>query len=69
MTASKKLFSSIRCPVLIMSGERDQNAPLATVIAAHQMIPNSQLSVIPNAGHVVFFQNFPAVWASIKPFL
>ena len=69
MTASKALFASIHCPVLVMSGELDQNAPLATVIAAYQMIPNCQLSIIPNAGHVVFFQNFPAVWASIQPFV
>lgn len=69
MTVSKSLFASIRCPVLVMSGELDQNAPLATVIAAYQMIPNSRLSIIPSAGHVVFFQNFPAVWASIIPFI
>ena len=69
MTASKALFASIHCPVLVLSGERDQNAPLATVIAAYQMIPNSQLSIIPNAPHPVFMTNFPAVWASIVPFL
>jgi len=69
MTASKALFASIKCPVLVLSGERDQNAPLATVIAAYQMIPNSQLSIIPNAPHPVFLVNFPAVWASVLPFL
>ncbi len=69
MTASKKLFASIQCPVLVMSGERDMNAPLATVIAAYQMIPNSQLSIIPNAPHPVFLVNFAAVWASMIPFL
>lgn len=69
MTASKELFGSIRCPVLVMAGERDTNAPLATVIAAYQMIPNSQLSIIPAAPHPVFLVNFPAVWASLFPFL
>ena len=69
MVASKELFAKITCPVLVMSGERDMNAPLATVIAAYQMIPNSQLSIIPNAPHPVFLVNFPAVWASIVPFL
>lgn len=69
MTASKELFASIHCPVLVMAGERDQNAPLATVIAAYQMIPNSQLSIVPKAGHTVFLENFPAVWDSITPFL
>jgi pimeloyl-ACP methyl ester carboxylesterase len=69
MTASKELFASIKCPVLVMAGERDLNAPLPTVINAYNMIPKSQLSIIPNAGHVVFMENFAAVWASMVPFL
>ncbi len=69
MTASKELFASIRCPVLVVSGDRDQNAPLATIMAACQMIRASQLCIVPNAGHTVFLENFPAVWASITPFL
>jgi pimeloyl-ACP methyl ester carboxylesterase len=69
MTASKELFASIRCPVLVMAGELDRNAPLATILAAYQMIPHSQLSIIPNAAHPVFLENFPAVWASMTPFL
>jgi len=69
MTASKELFSTIKCPVLVMAGELDRNAPLPTVINAYNMIPKSQLCIIPNTGHVVFFENFPAVWASMVPFL
>jgi pimeloyl-ACP methyl ester carboxylesterase len=69
MKASKELFQSIHCPVLVMAGERDMNAPLATIIAAYQMIPNSQLSIIPDAPHPVFLVNFPAVWACVVPFL
>lgn len=69
MTASKELFGSIQCPVLVVAGERDMNAPLATIIAAYQMIRNSQLSIIPNAPHPVFLVNFPAVWSSIVPFM
>ncbi|WP_212593021.1 hypothetical protein [Spirosoma agri] len=40
-----------------------------TIIAAYRMIPNSQLSIIPDAPHPVFLANFPAVWASTMPFL
>ncbi|MCB0044524.1 MAG: alpha/beta hydrolase [Caldilineaceae bacterium] len=69
LTASKELFHSIQCPVLVVVGERDQNAHLSTVIAAYYMIPNSQLAIIPNTTHTVFLENFPAVWASINPFL
>ena len=69
MVASKELFMSIKCPVLVMAGELDLNAPLPTVINAYNMIPKSQLSIIPNTGHVVFMENFAAVWASMLPFL
>lgn len=69
MTASKELFGSISCPVLLLSGELDRNAPLLTVINAYHMIPNCQLSIVPNAGHVVFLENWAAVWASVAPFL
>jgi pimeloyl-ACP methyl ester carboxylesterase len=69
LTASKELFSTIKCPVLVMAGELDRNAPLATVINAYHMIPNSRLSIVPSVGHTVFLENFPAVWTSIVPFL
>lgn len=69
MTASKELFASIKCPVLVMAGELDRNAPLPTIINAYNMIPKSQLCIIPNTGHVVFLENFAAVWACTVPFL
>jgi len=69
MIASKELFATIKCPVLVVAGEGDMNAPLATIFAAYQMMPNSQLSIIPKAPHPVFLVNFAAVWASMGPFL
>lgn len=52
-----------------MAGELDPNAPLPTVIAAYYMLPNSQLAIIPNAGHGAFIDNFQAVWDCVVPFL
>lgn len=69
MIADKKLFNSIKCPVLLISGENDPNAPLDTVIAAYRMIPDSRLAIIADAPHQVFITNFPAVWTNIEPFL
>lgn len=69
LIAGKELFSSIKCPVLVMAGERDQNAHLSSVISAYYMLPNSQLAIIPNTTHTVFLENFPAVWDCIVPFL
>jgi pimeloyl-ACP methyl ester carboxylesterase len=69
VTVSKNIFNNIKCPVLLIVGELDQNAPLATVFAAYQQIPNAQLAVIANAPHQAFIVNFDAVWANVKPFL
>ena len=69
ISISKDLFEKIQCPVLVIAGEKDQNAALATVLNAYQMIPKSQLGIIPNAGHGVFLENFPAVWFAMDPFL
>lgn len=69
VSIGKETLSRIQCPVLVMAGELDQNAPLKTIIAAYEMIPHAQLSIIPNAPHPVFLVNFPAVWTSMLPFL
>lgn len=69
VSIGKETLSAIKCPVLVMAGELDQNAPLKTVIAAYEMIPHAQLSIIPAAPHPVFLINFPAVWTSMLPFL
>jgi pimeloyl-ACP methyl ester carboxylesterase len=69
VSIGKETLSAIQCPVLVMAGELDQNAPLKTVIAAYEMIPHAQLSIIPNTPHPVFLVNFSGVWANIRPFL
>lgn len=65
----KEILRTINCPVLLLAGELDQNAPLQTVIDAYQMIPKAQLGIIPNAPHPAFLVNFDAVWADLVPFI
>lgn len=66
---SRETFEKIRCPVLVMSGDRDDYHSAEGVVAAARAIKNAQLSIIPGCGHVVFYCNFPAVWEAIQPFL
>lgn len=63
------VFEQIKCPVLVLAGEKDQNAPLNTVIDAYRILPNAQLGIIPGAPHPAFLVNFPAVWSCMLPFL
>ncbi|MEJ7646104.1 MAG: alpha/beta hydrolase [Chryseolinea sp.] len=66
---SKETFEKIKCPVLVMSGDRDDYHSVEAVTAAARMLPKSQLSIIPGCDHVVFYCNFPATWEAINPFL
>lgn len=63
------IFSKIKCPTLIMSGDRDEYLPVENIVKAHRYIQKSELSIIAGCGHVVFLCNFPSVWATIQPFL
>jgi pimeloyl-ACP methyl ester carboxylesterase len=66
---SKETFEKIKCPVLLMNGEKDDYFTVESVKKCAGMIRNARLSIIPDCTHVVFFCNFEAVWASVKPFL
>ncbi len=69
LTLDKDFFQTIQCPVLVMAGDKDQSNPPQRVVSTAQMIPHSQVGIIPNTTHTVFLENFSAVWACIVPFL
>lgn len=69
LTVGKELLGSIRCPVLVMAGDRDEGNSVQNVLNAALLISNHQLSIIPNAGHTALNENFDAAWAGISPFL
>ena len=66
---STETFSAIKCPTLIMNGDRDGDNSIDAVVKCAKAIKGSQLAIIAGCWHVVFFCNFPAVWAAIDPFL
>lgn len=69
MEISKDFFSSIKCPVLVMAGNHDQFVSTQRVVNTAKMIPNAELSIIPNATHGAFIENFPTVWEATCHFL
>ena len=69
MRVGEEVFGAIRCPVLLLSGDEDDHAPILNMLAAHQMIPNSRLCIVPKAWHTAFLDNFPVTWAAVEPFL
>ena len=47
-------FSRIKCPVLVMAGEKDSYNHLDNVLICARAIPDHQLSIIPGCDHVAF---------------
>lgn len=68
-TIGKELLGKIKCPVLVVAGDRDDGNSVEHVVNAARMISSHQICIVPNAGHGVFLENFAAVWSSVAPFL
>ena len=66
---SRETFEKIKCPVLVMGGDRDGGHSTEDLTKAARMISNSSLAIIGGCSHVVFFCNFPAVWENVDFFL
>lgn len=62
-------FGKIKCPVLLIVGDEDDHAPVITVLAAHQLIENSRLCVVPKAWHAAFLDNYNVTATAIRQFL
>jgi pimeloyl-ACP methyl ester carboxylesterase len=69
LTLDSSFFQTIQCPTLVMAGDKDGSNPPQRIVNTAQMISHSLVGVIPNCGHGVFLENFPAVWACVVPFL
>ena len=66
---SKETLEKIKCPSLVLGGDRDYGHTVEALNSAHKYIKDSQLSIVPGCNHVVFYCNFPVVWDSIEPFI
>lgn len=63
------LLGQIACPTLVMTGELDGWAPPAQHEQIAAAIPNSQLVIVPGAGHMVQFEAPEAVNEAINRWL
>jgi len=69
MEIGNELFSSIKCPVLLIVGDEDDHASIESVMKAFEMIPNSRVCVIPKAWHPAFLDNPELTWTATYQFL
>ena len=46
-------LGDVRCPTVVVHGDRDERAPRPVADALHRGIPGSRLVVLPGVGHMV----------------
>jgi pimeloyl-ACP methyl ester carboxylesterase len=61
-------LDSIKCPTLVVHGERDP-VPVASSAAIADAIPQGELAVVPGVNHYGFLESPEAVIAVVEPFL
>jgi pimeloyl-ACP methyl ester carboxylesterase len=48
---SRPWLPGLRCPALVVVGDRDQTVPRAAALALHRAIPGAELALIQDSGH------------------
>jgi pimeloyl-ACP methyl ester carboxylesterase len=66
---TESLLPQIACPTLVMTGELDTWAPPAQHEAIAAAIPNSELVIVPGAGHMIQLEAPEAVNSAIAAWL
>jgi pimeloyl-ACP methyl ester carboxylesterase len=66
---SEERAASIKCPVLIVGGDRDDYARTESFVENYKLIPNSRLMILPNSGHVSLILQPAVLNDFIIPFL
>jgi pimeloyl-ACP methyl ester carboxylesterase len=59
----------IKCPVLTIGGDRDDFLTTEQFVQTYKTIPNSQLAIIPNSGHVESIDNPYVFEYIVLPFI
>jgi pimeloyl-ACP methyl ester carboxylesterase len=60
---------TLKQPVLVIWGEKDQQNPLTYAARLHREIGHSRLVIVPNAGHYVLFDAPDAVASALNDFI
>lgn len=61
-------LATIKARTLLVHGDRDAYSPVAIPVEMHRCIPNSYLWILPNRGHVPFFDGSPRLEAEKASF-
>lgn len=59
----------VNYPVLVVGGDRDSYVATETFVQIYKLLPNAQLSIIPDSNHGVFDSKPELMKALIMPFI
>ena len=62
-------LAEIRCPVLVLAGECDRQAPASTLARLAEALPKGRLVVVPGAGHLLHHERPQVVHEQLVRFL
>ncbi len=66
---SSEILKMVRCPTLVLSGEKDKMVPARMAVHLADQIPTAQLEIVPDAGHMVMLERPDEVAAILARFL
>lgn len=66
---SDEQVKAIRCPVLVIGGDRDHYNPSTCFAETHARLSNSRLLILPNCGHVDSLQRPVVLREFVMPFV
>ena len=61
--------AGIRCPALVLAGERDTLVPVAAAAASAALLPQGRMHVVPGGGHAPFLSAPGEVAGAVRDFL
>jgi len=64
----RDVLAGITAPTLVLTGEKDDNAPAAIMERMAEKIPGARFQVIPGAGHLAHFERPAAFRAALDAF-
>ncbi len=62
-------LSGVRAPIFVLYGTEDAVTDPSMLTVFARELPSATTALVPNAGHVAFADNWPAVWVELKAFL
>ena len=66
MNFTPPYLSTIKCPTLIIHGDRDDFFPVNIPTTMYEAIPNAYLWIVPNGGHQPFVNNKDnSIWSAV----